>query len=89
MITFKSGEMLYSKRIAYSINKISIPQNKRKQIGPQSYLGTPSFFVFFQIYELQQVLYLQFSFRTPFSDQPLPPWNISGPQQPTDPANID
>jgi hypothetical protein len=33
MITLESGGMLHSKKIVYSINKISIPQNKRKQTG--------------------------------------------------------
>jgi hypothetical protein len=34
MITLESGGMSYSKKIAYSISKISIPQDERKQIGP-------------------------------------------------------
>jgi hypothetical protein len=32
MITLESGGM--SKKIVYSINKIPIPQNERKQTGP-------------------------------------------------------
>jgi hypothetical protein len=35
MITLESGGMSHSKKIAYSISKISIPQNKRKQTGPE------------------------------------------------------
>jgi hypothetical protein len=35
MITLKSGGMLYSKKIAYYISKISIPRNERKQTGPK------------------------------------------------------
>jgi hypothetical protein len=31
MITFKSGGMSHSKKIAYSISKISIPQNERNK----------------------------------------------------------
>jgi hypothetical protein len=34
MITLENGGMSYSKKIAYSISKISIPQDERKQIGP-------------------------------------------------------
>jgi hypothetical protein len=34
MITLESGVMLYSKKLAYSINKIPIPRNERKQTGP-------------------------------------------------------
>jgi hypothetical protein len=34
MITLESGGMSYSKKIAYSISKIPIPQNERKQTGP-------------------------------------------------------
>jgi hypothetical protein len=34
MITLESGEMSHSKKIAYSINKMLIPQNERKQTGP-------------------------------------------------------
>jgi hypothetical protein len=35
MITLESGGMLYSKKkIAYSISKILIPRNERKQTGP-------------------------------------------------------
>jgi hypothetical protein len=34
MITLESGGMSHSKKIAYSISKIPIPQNKRKQTGP-------------------------------------------------------
>jgi hypothetical protein len=36
MITLKSDGMSYSKKIAYFIIKISIPQNERKQTGPYS-----------------------------------------------------
>jgi hypothetical protein len=35
MITLESGGMLHSKKIAYSISKISIPRNERKQTGPK------------------------------------------------------
>jgi hypothetical protein len=35
MITLESGGMSYSKKIVYSISKISIPQNERKQTGPK------------------------------------------------------
>jgi hypothetical protein len=35
MITLKSGRMSHSKKIVYSISKIPIPQNKRKQTGPK------------------------------------------------------
>jgi hypothetical protein len=34
MITLESGGMSHSTKIAYSISKIPIPQNKRKQTGP-------------------------------------------------------
>jgi hypothetical protein len=34
MITLKSGGMSHSKKLAYSISKIPIPQNERKQTGP-------------------------------------------------------
>jgi hypothetical protein len=34
MITLKSDGMSYSKRIVYSISKIPIPRNERKQTGP-------------------------------------------------------
>jgi hypothetical protein len=34
MITLKSGGMSHSKKIVYSISKIPIPQNERKQTGP-------------------------------------------------------
>jgi hypothetical protein len=34
MITLESGGMSYSKKIAYSISKIPIPRNERKQTGP-------------------------------------------------------
>jgi hypothetical protein len=34
MITLESGGMSYSKKLAYSISKIPIPQNERKQTGP-------------------------------------------------------
>jgi hypothetical protein len=35
MITLESGGMSHSTKIAYSIIKISIPQNERKQTGPK------------------------------------------------------
>jgi hypothetical protein len=35
MITLESGGMSYSKKIAYSISKIPIPRNERKQTGPK------------------------------------------------------
>jgi hypothetical protein len=35
MITLESGGMSYSKKIVYSISKISIPRNERKQTGPK------------------------------------------------------
>jgi hypothetical protein len=35
MITLKSGGMSHSKKIAYSIIKIPISQNERKQTGPK------------------------------------------------------
>jgi hypothetical protein len=34
MITLESGGISYSKKIVYSISKIPIPRNKRKQTGP-------------------------------------------------------
>jgi hypothetical protein len=34
MITLESGGMSYCKKIAYSISKIPIPRNGRKQTGP-------------------------------------------------------
>jgi hypothetical protein len=34
MITLESGGMPHSKKMAYSISKIAIPQNERKQTGP-------------------------------------------------------
>jgi hypothetical protein len=34
MITLESGGMSHSKKIAYSISKISIPKNETKQMGP-------------------------------------------------------
>jgi hypothetical protein len=34
MVTLESGGMSHSKIIVYSISKIPIPQNERKQIGP-------------------------------------------------------
>jgi hypothetical protein len=37
MITLESGGMSYSKKIAYSISKIPIPRNERKQTGPESF----------------------------------------------------
>jgi hypothetical protein len=35
MITLESGGMSSSKKIAYSISKIPIPRNERKQTGPK------------------------------------------------------
>jgi hypothetical protein len=35
MITLESGGMSHSKKLAYSISKIPIPQNERKQTGPK------------------------------------------------------
>jgi hypothetical protein len=35
MITLESGGMSHFKKIAYSNNKIPIPQNERKQTGLQ------------------------------------------------------
>jgi hypothetical protein len=37
MITLESGGMSYSRKIVYSISKILIPQNERKQTGPYSF----------------------------------------------------
>jgi hypothetical protein len=37
MITLESGGMSHSKKIAYSISKIPIPQNERKQTGPKRF----------------------------------------------------
>jgi hypothetical protein len=34
MIALESGGKSHSKKIAYSISKIPIPQNERKQMGP-------------------------------------------------------
>jgi hypothetical protein len=34
MVTLESGGMPHSKKIVYSISKIPIPQNERKQTGP-------------------------------------------------------
>jgi hypothetical protein len=34
MITLESGGMSHSKKIDYSISKIPIPRNERKQTGP-------------------------------------------------------
>jgi hypothetical protein len=39
MITLESGGMSHSKKIAYSISKIPIPRNERKQTGPYSKLN--------------------------------------------------
>jgi hypothetical protein len=33
MITLESGRMSHPKKIVYSISKIPIPENKRKQTG--------------------------------------------------------
>jgi hypothetical protein len=38
MITLESGGMSHSKKIAYSISKIPIHQNERKQTGPTCFL---------------------------------------------------
>jgi hypothetical protein len=38
MITLESGGMSHSKKIAYSISKITIPQNERKQTGHKAFL---------------------------------------------------
>ena len=35
MITLESGRMSHFKKIVYSISKIPIPQNERKQTGPK------------------------------------------------------
>jgi hypothetical protein len=35
MITLESGGMSHSKKLVYSISKILIPQNERKQTGPK------------------------------------------------------
>jgi hypothetical protein len=35
MIILESGGMSYSTKIAYSISKIPIPRNERKQTGPK------------------------------------------------------
>jgi hypothetical protein len=35
MITLESGEISRSKKIVYSISKIPIHQNERKQTGPK------------------------------------------------------
>jgi hypothetical protein len=34
MITLESGGMSHPKKLAYSISKIAITQNERKQTGP-------------------------------------------------------
>jgi hypothetical protein len=39
MIALEGGGMSHSKKIAYSISKISIPQNERKQTGPYAILA--------------------------------------------------
>jgi hypothetical protein len=36
MITLENGGMSYPKKIVYSISKIQIPQNERKQTEPHS-----------------------------------------------------
>jgi hypothetical protein len=36
MITLESGGMSHSKKLAYSISKIPIPQNEKKQTGPKA-----------------------------------------------------
>jgi hypothetical protein len=38
MITLESGGMSHSKKIVYSISKIPIPQNERKQTRPKEYV---------------------------------------------------
>jgi hypothetical protein len=40
MITLESGGMSYSKKIAYSISKIPIPRNERKQTGLKDFRDT-------------------------------------------------
>ena len=40
MITLESGGMSRSKKIAYSISKIPIPQNERKQTGHERFCYT-------------------------------------------------
>jgi hypothetical protein len=47
MITLESGGMLYSKKIAYFINKIPIPRNERKQTGPYGFLKKLSLEIIF------------------------------------------
>jgi hypothetical protein len=37
MITLESGGMSHSKKIVYSISKILIAQNERKQTGPKRF----------------------------------------------------
>jgi hypothetical protein len=44
MITLESGGMSHSEKIAYSISKILIPQNERKQTGPKTILEVKLFF---------------------------------------------
>ena len=41
MINLESGGMSYSKKIVYSISKIPIPRNERKQTGPKGNRLTP------------------------------------------------
>jgi hypothetical protein len=38
MITLESGGMSQSKKVAYSISKISITQNERKQTEPKGFV---------------------------------------------------
>jgi hypothetical protein len=38
MLTLESGGMSHSKKIAYFISKIPIPQNERKQTGPKCFV---------------------------------------------------
>jgi hypothetical protein len=40
MITLERGRMSHSKKITYSISKISIPPNEIKQTGPKSFMVT-------------------------------------------------
>jgi hypothetical protein len=47
MITLESGGMLYSKKIAYSISKIPIPRNERKQTGPNSFITISIYYKLF------------------------------------------
>jgi hypothetical protein len=44
MITLKNGGMSHSKKIAYYISKILIPQNERKQTGHKG--GVPTVLIY-------------------------------------------